>query len=213
MHDLASQILTEQPTLLIGLAGGSTPMAAYAKFATMPLPWSRIALTLIDERFVPVSDTQSNEKNIAAAFSAVKPQLAGWHGLMHDLMPIQQVTALSNQEIQDMHRSLDIAVIGMGGDGHIASLFVESADYEQAIDVECDAAVVPIRFSASESKMDRISFSLAELLKAKKILICIAGDEKRRVLENSLDGSRSDYAVAQLLKHYSLPIDIFWSPA
>ena len=112
-----------------------------------------------------------------------------------------------------MHRSLDIAVIGMGGDGHIASLFVESADYEQAIDVECDAAVVPIRFSASESKMDRISFSLAELLKAKKTLICIAGDEKRRLLENSLDGSRSDYAVAQLLKHYSLPIDIFWSPA
>lgn len=211
MHDLASQILTEQPTLLIGLAGGSTPMAAYAKFATMTLPWSRIALTLIDERFVPVSDPQSNEKNIAAAFSAAKPQLAGWHCLMHDLMPIEQVTALANQEIQDLHRPLDIAVIGMGGDGHIASLFIESTDYQHAMDVRCRDAVLPIRFAGKDGKIDRISFSLAELLKAKKILICITGDEKRRVLQQSLDGSAPDYAVAQLLKHYSRPIEIFWS--
>ncbi len=209
----AVQDLSEQPTVLIGLAGGSTPMVAYAQFAQTPLPWPRIALTLIDERFVPIRDPQSNENNIASAFSAIKPQLAGWHGLMHESVPIEQAATQANQEIQSLQQPMDMVVIGMGSDGHIASLFIESADYQHAMDLQCSEAVLPIRFDAQDAKVDRISFSLAELLRAKKILICITGEDKRRVLEQSLDGSRPDYAVAQLLKHTTRSVEIFWSPA
>jgi 6-phosphogluconolactonase len=213
LHSYSLQILSEQANVLIALAGGSTPMAAYAEFAQALLPWSQMQLTLIDERFVPITDAQSNEGTIASAFSAVKTQLGGWHGLMHASITIEQAAARANQDIQALQQAIDIAVIGMGSDGHIASLFVESADYQHAMDVQCHDAVLPIRFAAQDGKVNRLSFSLAELLKAKKILICITGDEKRRVLEQSLNGSRPDYAVAHLLKHYSRPIEIFWSPA
>jgi 6-phosphogluconolactonase/glucosamine-6-phosphate isomerase/deaminase len=54
---------------------------------------------------------------------------------------------------------------------------------------------------------------LATLLNAKKALICITGEEKRLVIEQSMDGSRPDYAVAQFLKWYQNPVEIFWSPA
>ncbi len=213
MHSHALRRLAEQQSLLIGLAGGSTPMAAYSEFAQAQLPWSRIALTLIDERFVPTTDPQSNEANIASAFTAIKTQLSGWYGLMHTSLAIEQVAQRANQEIQNLQHPMDLVVIGMGSDGHIASLFIESADYQRAMDLQCTDAVLPIRFAAQDDKIDRISFSLAELLKAKKIFICITGDEKRRVLEQSLDGSAPEYAVAKLLKHYSRPIEIFWSPA
>jgi 6-phosphogluconolactonase len=213
LHSHVLQILSEQSNTLIGLAGGSTPMATYAEFAQALLPWSRIQLTLIDERFVPITDAQSNEANIALAFSGIKTQLRGWHGLMHASLAIEQVAERANQDFKALQQTMDIVVIGMGSDGHIASLFVESADYQQAMDLQCTEAVLPIRFAEQDAKVDRISFSLAELLKAKKIFICITGDEKRHVLEQSLDGSASDYAVAQLLKHYSRPIEIFWSPA
>jgi 6-phosphogluconolactonase len=213
LHSHVLQILSEQSNALIGLAGGSTPMATYAEFAQALLPWSRIQLTLIDERFVPITDAQSNEANIALAFSGIKSQLGAWHGLMHTSMSIEHAAAQANQEIQNLQQPLDIVVIGMGSDGHIASLFVESADYQHAIDLQCRDAVLPIRFGAQDAKVDRISFSLAELLKAKKILICITGDEKRRVLEHSLDGSRPDYAVSHLLKHTTQSVEIFWSPA
>lgn len=213
MHSHALRSLTEQQTLLIGLAGGSTPMPAYAEFAQAQLPWPRIALTLIDERFVPITDVQSNEANIASAFSAIKAQLAGWYGLMHTSLAIEQVAERANQDIKALQQPMDLVVIGMGNDGHIASLFIDSADYQHAMDLQCTDAVLPIRFVGQHGKIDRISFSLAELLKAKKIFICIAGDEKRCVLEQSLDGSAPEYAVAKLLKHYSRPIDIFWSPA
>lgn len=213
MHSHALQILSEQTNALIGLAGGSTPMATYAEFAQALLPWSRIQLTLIDERFVPITDAQSNEANIALAFSGIKAQLGGWHGLMHDSLAIEQVAARANQDFRALQQAMDMVVIGMGSDGHIASLFVESADYQHAMDLQCAEAVLPIRFAEQDDKIDRISFSLAELLKAKKIFICITGDEKRRVLEQSLDGNAPEYAVAQLLKRYRQSVEIFWSPS
>ncbi len=213
MHSHALQILSEQTNALIGLAGGSTPMATYAEFAQALLPWSRIQLTLIDERFVPLTDAQSNEANIALAFSGIKAQLGGWHGLMHDSLAIEQVAARANQDFRALQQAMDMVVIGMGSDGHIASLFVESADYQHAMDLQCTEAVLPIRFAEQDDKIDRISFSLVELLKAKKIFICITGDEKRRVLEQSLDGNAPEYAVAQLLKRYRQSVEIFWSPS
>lgn len=212
LHTQCLLSLREQDKLLIGLAGGSTPMAAYAEWAEAQLPWSNIELTLIDERFVPLSDSQSNEHNIAKAFSAIKKQLAGWHGLYHDAETIEQCAMLANQKLQALNRVMDIVVIGMGADGHIASLFVESADYISAMDTNNKEVVLPIRFN-QQQKIDRLSFSLAELLKAKQAFICITGDEKRALIEQSMRDSKSPYAITQFLNAYQNPVEIFWSPA
>lgn len=212
LHTQCLLLLSEQSKLLIGLAGGSTPMAAYAEWAEAQLPWSNIELTLIDERYVPLSDSQSNEHHISKAFSAIKEQLAGLHGLYHDAETIEQCAALANQELQVLNHAMDIVVIGMGADGHIASLFIESADYISAMDTHNTEVVLPIRFNQPQ-KIDRLSFSLAELLKAKKAMICITGDEKRAVIEQSMRDSQSPYAMTQFLNAYQNPVEIFWSPA
>jgi 6-phosphogluconolactonase len=213
LHTQCLLSLREQNKLLIGLAGGSTPMAAYAEWAEAQLPWSNIELTLIDERFVPLSDSQSNEHNIAKAFSAIKKQLAGWHGLYHDAETIEQCAVLANQELQELNLVMDIVVIGMGTDGHIASLFIESADFVSAMDTNNTEAVLPIRFNQQQQKIDRLSFSLTELLKAKQAFICITGDEKRAVIERSMRDSKSPYAITQFLNAYQNSVEIFWSPA
>lgn len=187
-------------------------MAAYAEWAEAQLPWSNIELTLIDERYVPLSDSQSNEHHISKAFSAIQKQLAGLHGLYHDAENIEQCAMLANQELQALNRVMDMVVIGMGADGHIASLFIESADYISAMDAHNTEVVLPIRFNQPQ-KIDRLSFSLAELLKAKKAMICITGDEKRAVIEQSMRDSQSPYAMTQFLNAYQNPVEIFWSPA
>lgn len=212
LHTQCLLLLSEQSKLLIGLAGGSTPMAAYAEWAEAQLPWSNIELTLIDERYVPLSDSQSNEHHISKAFSAIQKQLAGLHGLYHDAENIEQCAMLANQELQALNRVMDMVVIGMGADGHIASLFIESADYISAMDTHNTEVVLPIRFNQPQ-KIDRLSFSLAELLKAKKAMICITGDEKRAVIEQSMRDSQSPYAMTQFLNAYQNPVEIFWSPA
>jgi 6-phosphogluconolactonase len=207
------QALSLQSKVLIGLAGGSTPMAAYADFAQATLPWQQLEFVLIDERYVPITDSQSNEANISQAFSNVKAKIGAWHGLYQHTETIEQSANLANARVKELDTALDIVIIGMGADGHIASLFVESADYVTAMDLDNHQAVVPIRFDQQAQKIDRLSFTLAELLKAKKMLICISGTEKRSVLESSLNGNKPEYAVAQLLKYYPNPVEIFWSPA
>ena len=207
------QALSVQPKVLVGLAGGSTPMAAYTDFANAKLPWQQLEFVLIDERFVPITDSQSNEANISQAFTKIKTKMGAWHGLYQHAEYIEQSAALANEKIKKLDMAIDIVIVGMGADGHIASLFVESADYVSAMDISSNQAVLPIRFDQQEQKIDRLSFTLVELLKAKKMLICISGAEKRSVLESSLNGNKPEYAMAQLLKYYPNPVEIFWSPA
>ena len=209
----AQRALDDKDWVLIGLAGGSTPLPAYADFAQSPMPWPKIGLCLIDERFVPLADLQSNERNIATAFQRIHSQLAGWHGLMHEDTDIISAAELADQEIKSLQQAMDIVVLGIGADGHIASLFIESADYAAAMDVTGSASVLPIRFVDDADKVDRLSFSLPELLKAEHVMLCITGEAKRRVLQQSLDGNKPEYAIARFLRHYRHTIEIFWSPA
>ena len=210
LQQLSHAAIADHGSVRIGLAGGSTPMAAYADFSAAMLPWSQVRLALIDERCVPLSDAQSNERAIAAAFAGVRAQLGAWQGLYTETA---DPAATAEAAIRDFGLPLDITVIGMGADGHIASLFVESADYDTAMDAAAKRAVLPIRFSAEEGKTDRLSFTLPALLKTRRVLFCISGTDKRDVLERSLDGRAPHYAVARFLAGYDGPVDIFWSPA
>lgn len=204
--------IAERGMARIGLAGGSTPMAAYADFASFDMPWPQVRLVLIDERYVPLTDSQSNEAHIAAAFSGVSAHLGAWQGLYQAAQNIEQAADSADAAIARFGLPLDVTVIGMGSDGHIASLFVESADFEAAMDIANPAAVLPIRFAPDAGKTGRLSFSLPALLKTRHAVFCITGAEKRAVLERSLDGSAPHFAAARFLARYTGSVDIFWSP-
>ena len=213
LQQLSQSAITERGMARIGLAGGSTPMAAYADFASFDMSWPQVRLVLIDERYVPLTDSQSNEAHIAAAFSDVSAHLGVWQGLYQAAGNIVQAAEAADADIARFGLPLDVTVIGMGVDGHIASLFAESADFEAAMDEANPSAVVPIRFASSEAKADRLSFSLPALLKTRYAVFCITGADKRAVLERSLDGRTPHYAAARFLARYPGPVDIFWSPA
>lgn len=212
LQQLGQAAIAERGVARIGLAGGSTPMAAYADFASADMPWPQLRLVLIDERHVPLSDSQSNEANIAGAFAGVKSRLGAWQGLCQPAGNLVQAAEAADAGIACFGLPLDVTVIGMGADGHIASLFVESADFEAAVDAANPSAVVPIRFASGEGKTDRLSFSLPALLKTRHAVFCITGADKRAVLEKSLDGTAPHYAAARFLARYPGPVEIFWSP-
>lgn len=209
----SAHCIAQQGAVRMGLAGGSTPIPAYVQFAHAALPWQNVHITLIDERAVPLSDRQSNESAIAKALQMRLPQLGGWQGLYRNAPDLESMASAADSALQAFGLPLDICVIGMGSDGHIASLFVESDDYESAMQLDTTRTVLPIRFAAHEHKADRLSFSLPALLQARRVLFCISGADKREVLEQSLQGRAPHYAVARFLAAYNGPVDIFWSPA
>lgn len=208
----SAHAIAEHGVVRMGLAGGSTPMAAYGQFARAALPWQKVHATLLDERAVPPTDAQSNQRAIAAALGERVNQLGVWQGLYAKADSLQAMAEQADNAVHGFGLPLDVAVIGMGDDGHIASLFVESADYADAIRMNNARAVVPIRFAANEGKTDRLSFTLSALLASRRVLFCVTGSAKREVLEQSLSGHAPHYAVARFLAAYHGPVDIFWSP-
>lgn len=213
MQVLARKAIDDRGDAAIGLAGGSTPMAAYADFAASGMPWQKLKLALIDERHVPLSDSRSNETHIAAAFSSVKNRLAVWQGLYRDSDGIASCATAADEALQRFGLPFDVTVVGMGSDGHIASLFADSPDYAAAMDPDARRTVVPIRFPSEQGLPGRLSMSLPALLQTRHVLFCITGDDKRDVLQRSLDGSAPHYAAARFLAAYQGPVDIYWSPA
>lgn len=189
------------------LAGGSTPAPLYRaldqKLATRPSNLkSSINFIATDERWVADSDAQSNEglfkqcmphsyhKNwnlISLKNSANTPEVA-----------VEEISARINHQIPN---SFNAIILGMGTDGHIASLFPNAPIQNE--DHACIAAIHP------QNKQTRMSLSLPRLLKSNKIYLVITGEEKLKVLESAFE---SQLPISELLRQATSKIDVFWCP-
>ncbi len=193
-----------QRTAAFALAGGSTPAPIYRELdqALAQRPPSDVRLTATDERWVHDNDPQSNE-------GLFKKCLSLSYGKQWNLVSLKN--AANTPEVameainERLHRQLpetfSAVLLGMGADGHIASLFPGAP--VQADGLDCLAAVHP------QTHQTRISLSLARLLQTEKIWLVITGQEKRDVFENALT---NNLPITNLLKQAQCQIEVFWCP-
>lgn len=186
------------------LAGGSTPAPLYRRLDQLlaKRDTSNITLLATDERWVADSDAQSNE----GLFKQCLPLSYGKQWQLLSLKnaartPEVAVEAISERLNQQIPHSFTAVLLGMGADGHIASLFPGAPT--QHDDLACLAAVHP------QSRQSRISLSLPRLLDTEKIWILITGAEKRQVFENA---AKDNLPIAQLLEQARCNIEVFWCP-
>lgn len=186
------------------LAGGSTPAPIYRELdqALAARAPSDVRLTATDERWVHDSDPQSNE----GLFKKCLPLSYGKQWNLVSLKNAANTPEVAMEAINDhLHQQLpghfSAVLLGMGADGHIASLFPGAP--VQADGLDCLAAVHP------QTHQTRISLSLPRLLQTEKIWLVITGDEKRQVFENALTSS---LPISNLLKQAQCQIEVFWCP-
>lgn len=160
---------------LAALSGGSTPAPAYERLARLDLDWRRIVFTLVDERCVPLDHPASNE---AMLRSALAPALAQGAALwpMH---PQNAANAAAYAGLGD----LDLALMGMGEDGHTASWFPDAEGLAAALDPSNQANVVALRAPQAAGAADRLSLSFAAITRARRVLLLITGEQKRAVYD------------------------------
>lgn len=190
------------------LAGGSTPAPLYREFDRQldqqltEGEAGQITLLATDERWVADSDAQSNE----GLFKQCMPLSYGKKWQLLSLKnaartPEVAIEAISERLNQQIPQSFTAVLLGMGADGHIASLFPGAPT--QHDDAACLAAVHP------QTRQSRISLSLPRLLNTEKIWLLITGAEKRQVFEHA---AQDNLPIAQLLKQARCNIEVFWCP-
>lgn len=173
------EILSRKSKLKIVIAGGKTPLPLYEKLARTDLPWDRLEFFLSDERLVPLDSNESNFKNIdRALFSKIKIPFENIHFFRTDLGP-EKALELYLEDLKNSGR-FDVAILGMGEDGHVASIFeIEPSVWEK------DVLIVP---PSGTPKVARISLTLKTLNETDYVFFMIVGEEKKKRLLEALEG-------------------------
>jgi 6-phosphogluconolactonase len=188
------------------LSGGNTPAPAYRALAAMPLDWPKITLALVDERYVPPSDAASNEglvrRELKDAFDA-----GAQFWPMYAPPTLDQAADIAEQVYAPMR--IDIALMGMGGDGHTASWFAGSAKLGEALDLDNPRTVMALAAAQADGSQERLTLTRSALKRVHAIVLLITGVEKRARLEAAIAG---DYAPVAALFAPALPQpEIFWA--
>ena len=166
----------------IALSGGSSPVALYEGLSSIDLNWARIRVTLIDDRLVPADHDDSNQKLVRKTLLRGKAGMAQFIRL---------------QDWQEDHFP-DIAILGMGTDGHFASLFPAMMGDEMAFDPAADPAILTTAPMGNPPHA-RITMNLSMILAIPNRVLMVVGDEKKATLSAALNGT--DLPITRLLSH------------
>lgn len=196
---------------VIALPGGKTPLPIYDKLAAAKLDWKRVTILPTDDRLVPMGDALSNITAIAKVFLP--------RGVR--LLPITSEAAAdykaagraADARLQDVHWPLDLCVLGVGIDGHTASIF-PGADYDEAIAGPKDRRAVGVMPDPlpPEAPVARVTLTRAAIAASRALMLAVTGQDKRAIIEAAIaEGPLSRYPIGRVLADVELPVDIHWS--
>lgn len=205
---LADAVELEGTALFVG-AGGTTPRAIYGYLSAAPICWKRINVTLTDERWAPLNSLDSNARMLGetllqgAAASAIFSPL-----------PTVAPNAIGGADeaedvLRNLHRSADIMLLGMGEDGHIASLFPGSSALAEGLDPEGRRLCIAVPAGEPAPPQARISLTLNAIAKARRVVLAITGESKRRTIQRALSGD--DLPVRAVIDH-TANLSMVWAP-
>ncbi len=212
---LASQ---DKATLVV--SGGSTPLPVFLRLSQQSLDWARIVVTLADERWVPVSDADSNERMVREKLLSGAARQATFISLYRAGETPEAAIAAIDRSIGQLPGPISAVILGMGADGHTASLFPQTPGLEAAMDLDTpDCAVIQRPTAVPQT---RITLTRKVLLSAQRCFLHITGEPKRTVLEAALQVQSGPGRIAQP-RAKSLPIagffeqhngamSVYWSP-
>ncbi|MEX2499922.1 MAG: 6-phosphogluconolactonase [Wenzhouxiangellaceae bacterium] len=196
----------------LALAGGSTPMPVYRQLAAHPLEWRSVSLMPGDERWVTHDHPACNLRAIREAFAGSNPEFKSLTPENPDGEPSLDAASAA---LSDLNLPFDACVLGMGGDGHFASLFPGAPELEYALNPEGEALATIVHPDPmpEDAPFARISLTLAAIAASRRLMLLIRGERKREVLKNATgSGLWTEFPVAALLTQPHLPLEIHWSP-
>jgi 6-phosphogluconolactonase len=181
----------------LAVSGGATPKLFFEKLSTADIPWNRVSVTLVDERQVPETSERSNAR------------LVRQHLLQNRAAAATFIPLVGNPEAERVP-PFDVAILGMGNDGHTASFFPGGDRLAEALDAGSSSRL--IEMTAPGAGEPRLTFTLPMLQSAGRLALHIEGAEKQEVLKKALgEGPEEDMPVRAILRSEA-PVTLYWCP-
>jgi 6-phosphogluconolactonase len=190
------------------VAGGTTPQPIFERLNAMPLNWPRIQVGLTDERWIDPAHTDSNEHLVRRTLLRGEAKAVQFHSLYNSARKPSAGLKAAEATMAIMARPFDVALLGMGTDGHFASLFPGIPQLAAGLDPNNPATCLAI--DTPQSGYPRMSLTLSALLNAKLILIAIAGRPKRTIAAQAMTG-KATTPIAALLAARKDDLEILWT--
>lgn len=198
-----------QPEASLVVSGGTSPVNCLKTLSTSDVDWQNVHVLLSDERWVAADSEDSNERLVRENFLRGKAAEARLHPMHSETFSLEERCELLEETIRTLPFPFACSLIGMGEDGHFASLFPDAENLEEGLDVDSLHFCLPTRTVASPHP--RLTLTLAALSRSDRIVLLIFGDAKRDVYEKAKVKSNG-LPVSRLLLQKRAPVRVFWAP-
>jgi 6-phosphogluconolactonase len=199
---------------LLIVSGGSTPVPFFEALARQALDWSKVSITLADERWVPPDHADSNERLVRAHLLQGPAAQAQWVPLFNGQATPEAAASEIGQRLAALPWPADATVLGMGGDGHTASLFPHAPELTAALDASSSVLCLPVAAPAPPNvPVPRISLTRFALLDARALVLHITGAAKLALLAQAREeGPVAELPIRLALHQSQVPCHVFHSP-
>lgn len=198
------------------VSGGSTPEPLYKALSNSDLDWESVYIALVDERWVEFTHDKSNEAFTVKHLIQDKAAVANLVGMKNSAETAAEGLDDCESAYQQLAQPFDVTILGMGSDGHTASLFPHAQGLDEALNPDADqlcAAIIAKQSEVTGAITERMTLTLSGLLRSKTLVLLITGDEKLAVLRAAQAGTDvNEMPIRAVLQQQKVPVVVYWAP-
>lgn len=215
-QDVLAEALSKHGVATLLVSGGSTPAPLYEALSKTELNWKKIKIALVDERWVDPAHAASNEALIRRTLLINNAKAAEFIGMKTTAKTASSGQGETEANYRKLPQPFSLAIVGMGPDGHTASLFPRAKGLADALKPDNDNLTAAISANQSEvtgPNTERMTLTLSALMKTDRVIILFTGEDKLAVFSAAQQpGPVEDMPIRALLHQEQVPVELYWAP-
>jgi 6-phosphogluconolactonase len=206
--EILTEAIKKRGRASIAVSGGSTPIPLFKEFSLLSIDWTKVDLTLVDDRWVDPKNIDSNELLVRTHFIKNKASKVNFIPLKNDSNTAKEGQKQTEALLRNFTLPFDVVVLGMGSDGHAASLFPCSDELADGMDLNNPNYLIST--SPKTAPYERLSLTARVIIDAKNVFLHLNGSSKLHTLESAMEYKDSSKMPIYIFLENGL--SIYWSP-